>query len=287
MFDRSVLPCGQLISKYLDEMERIHRELRKYPSSDEVTWLTLEAHRDIAAAPDSEIGIRALFGDIFSWARFALSSTIYRTLNLLEGGIHAFNTRNYLSWVLLSRGLLEIAAIYHYYVKRVETLPLAGPQFSATALQQAENLFMSYVRGTRYDWDAMRRGVLGETHDSDQLPKEPSAVRVGRALKDLGRSDPRFRNVKGVYGLLSDFAHPNMGSHMTVMNVQTEKNSGHHQCVLSQTADAHRGEFVMVATLPVTTLALQKIGEMSRPIGHLVSRWLDLMDGKIVIDFAS
>lgn len=285
MFDRMLLPAGPHITPYLDEIERLHRQLAAYPVSDDISWLTVQAHRELVAASDREVTSRALFGDIFSWARFMLSSTVYRTLNLLDASVQAFNGSNYLAWVLLCRNLLELAAVFQYYARRVDDLRLVGPTFRATELQEAEQLLMRYARGTRYDWDALRRGLLGERHDASQYAKEPPAVRVGDALKDLAQVDSRFAEVKEVYGRFSDFAHPNMGSHMTVMDVQAEPTPGHHRCVLSSKPGALRGEFIMVATLPAATLALQKIAETLGPIGGIVSRWLDLMNGTVKSDF--
>jgi hypothetical protein len=183
--------------------------------------------------------------------------------------------------------LLELAAVFQYYARRVGKLQLVGPTFGATELQEAEQLLMRYARGTRYDWDALRRGILGERHDASQHAKEPPAVRVGDALKDLAQVDSRFTEVREVYGRFSDFAHPNMGSHMTVMDVQTEPTPGHHRCVLSSKPGALRGEFIMVATLPAATLALQKIAETLGPIGRIVSHWLNQTTGHSYTQAAS
>jgi hypothetical protein len=84
--------------------------------------------------------------------------------------------------------------------------------------------------------------------------------------------------------MLSDFSHPNMASHATVVEMPESEGKS---CIVNINPANLRGEFIMMATIPTVQLSLSNILEMIQSTGQLIKFWLERMDNseQIEIDF--
>jgi hypothetical protein len=140
-----------------------------------------------------------------------------------------------------------------------------------------------------------------ELNEGDWLgffPKSPEAsmIQFKRTLYEFEKDHflPHLQKLEWIadvelaYGMLSDFAHPNMASHATVVDRLAQKGDI-HRWRLTPHPGTERGEFIVFMTLPTVYRAFGTIVEMSIPAGRLLERWLDLMDDtdQVQIDFGT
>ncbi|MGH8065278.1 MAG: hypothetical protein ACRERE_08580 [Candidatus Entotheonellia bacterium] len=110
-----------------------------------------------------------------------------------------------------------------------------------------------------------------------------SAVNVRTALKHLAKRKGAFDGIEGVYAIYSDFAHPNMASHSTVVNVSPPDDEINN-VELCLHVDQPRGEFIIFATLNAICLCVQTVIELSMSLSLAFHFWNDeLMEGKVRI----
>lgn len=131
------------------------------------------------------------------------------------------------------------------------------------------------------------------TGDLDGLRKDLNAARSSRAinvltaLSHLAHRDDRFKDIEAAYHMLSDFAHPNMASHATVIEMPSAPRDK-HVCQLAAAPGALRGEFVAVISLPWISMGIGTMVELLLEVAPLLERWLGYVDDRVTIriDFA-
>lgn len=126
------------------------------------------------------------------------------------------------------------------------------------------------------------RGAGKEVH----LAESTSAVNVLTALDHLAKRDARYGDVRIGYDMLSDFTHPNMASHASVVEIPTEPGQM-HECQIAAQPGSPRSEFIMVVSLPWVFTGLGTIVELLIETAPLLERWLTYLEGdtRVTIDF--
>lgn len=267
----------------IEKIEEIYDILLKFPQRDKMQFFSIEEHNEIAEKGNLTEASMYLFSDAFNLLKFFFYTNIYKPTNITKGLIQAYNSQNYLVWIILSRSLLEYSAIFHYYKKKIDELNIQSTSIKFSELQEFEKILLKFVHGTRFNWQSLTQGKI------EELPKESSenytsAVNVLTAIEHLKKRDSRFKDVKFAYDMLSDFSHPNMASHTTVVEMpESEEKS----CIVNINPSNLRGEFIMIATIPTVQLSLGNILEMIQSTGQLIKFWLERIDSseQIEIDF--
>jgi hypothetical protein len=252
-----------------------------------VRFASLSFRQKTAEKADLQTVSLLQLGDLYNWLKFYFYTSMYKTRLLLEGLENAYNNQNLLVWVILGRAALEYSAVSYHFMRKLDQLDIQGPHFKASQLQALDELLTAYGQGTRFNWDSLMDGDLeGVRANAKGSDKQPQAVNVITALQHLSKRDQGYSDVELVYGMLSDFAHPNMASHSTVVD-RLAPEGEIHRWRLTPHPGTERGELIVFMTLPAISQAFGTIMEMAVPAGRLLERWLDLMDSSIQaqIDF--
>jgi hypothetical protein len=275
----------RVIAPSLDAIENAFNVLLALPGYDVVTFYNLEDHKRVLEH-DFQQGCKYLFSDVFNGLKFFWYATAYKTRQITTALVQAYNTNNFLPWLILGRSTLEYAAVSYYFVKKIQKLHLQGPNFAATQVRGLEDLMEQYARSSRFDWAALQAGETERLREKFNPPESAKAINVQTALSHLARRDERYKDVEIAYDMLSDFAHPNMGSHAAILEMPTESHNMHHNDVTAQPGPL-RGEFLMVVSLPWISMGVGTTVELLVGLNPLMKTWLDYMGGgtRITIDF--
>lgn len=276
----------RIIGPSLDAIENAYDVLCALPEYDSVTFFRLDDHQKAAEANDLQKGFFYLFLDVFNWLKFFWYTTVYKTRQLTTSLISAYNADNFLGWMVLGRSTLEYAAVSYYFVKKIKQLQLDGPHFAASQIKSLEDSMLQYAHGTRFDWQALLSGDRERLRQKVSSSASQQAVNVLTAISHLARRDARYKDIEVAYNMLSDFVHPNMASHATVLEMPTVPRDVHHTDIAAQPG-ALRGEFLMVLSLPWVSVGVGTTVELLTDVAPLVHRWLDYVDKgtQISIDF--
>lgn len=273
----------------LEKIEVIYDNLRQLPDHDEARFFSRAQHEEAAAKGDREIGSQYVLFDAFNWLKFLWYTNIFKTIKLVDGLVHAYNTGNHLVWNILARSTAEYSAVFYYYKKKLDQLDIDGPEFKASQLQAFEDLMLKYAHGTRFNWNDLIQGNVEKLAQTfADVESQPSAVNVLTALGHLKKRDDRFKDVEISYAMLSDFVHPNMASHGAVIAVPS-RDGAMHRCRLALDPGRSRGEFVLICSLAGVHLHLSNILELVIDLSKPISRWLQYIDGKerVTVDFTA
>lgn len=275
-----------MIAAALTAIENSYDVLLAMPQQDSVRFFSVEHHRRAAESGDAERASKELLSDVFNFLKFFWWTSAFKARQLTAALVHAYNTDNYLAWLILGRSSLEYAAVSHFFAKRILQRDWRGPAFAASEIKAIEDLLLRYAHGSRFNWADLLAGDRQKLGARFTPPASTTAVNVMSALDDLAKRDARYTDVRIGYEMLSDFAHPNMASHCSVIEMP-KKQSDFHQCEISATPGALRGEFLMVASLPWVSTGVGATVEVLVEMAPVVDRWLSLFDGieKISLDF--
>lgn len=93
--------------------------------------------------------------------------------------------------------------------------------------------------------------------------------------------------MKIAYEMLSDFAHPNMASHASVIEMPIKRNDM-HEVHMSVRPAALRGEFIMVVSVPWVSTSIGTTVELLVEMAPVLETWLNYLEGgeRVSIDFA-
>lgn len=266
------------IAPYLDALDEIIAALTVFPERHEIPYLEERslATRALGLPPDerTRVFVGMLATNILAFLEFFMFSNVLRVKLILKALSGAFNDRNYLAWTLLCRSAVEHCAVFSHYKTKLDQKQMQRGRFSTVDLEEIETVLKEYVQGTRYDWKELLEGK-----DPGEPKKTfPNAVNVLTAIDRLARCDTGLRDVRRMYDLLSDFCHPNMGSHMLVTGVPA---GGRDDVIIvTEVPEAPRGEFVMVATLPVVTACCRWMLELVGELEKIRTHWVDDIVGR-------
>jgi hypothetical protein len=90
--------------------------------------------------------------------------------------------------------------------------------------------------------------------------------------------------------MFSDFAHPNLASHTTVVNVSPadQRHDDIEHVEIALRVNQPRGEFIVFATLTAICLCTQTIIDLFITLSPVFHHWSDdLMEGRVRVRFDS
>lgn len=277
--DRVIGPC-------LAAIENAYEVLLAFPERDSARFFTLEDHQKAAESGHAERAFQQLFFDAYNWLKFFWYTSAFKARQLASALVSAYNRENFLAWLVLGRSSLEYAAVSYYFARKIGQFELRGPVFAASHLKAFEDLLLQYAHGTRFNWADLFAGNREGLAKKFTPTESSGAVNVLTALDHLARRDDRYRDVRIAYDMLSDFAHPNMASHASVMEMPTRAGDM-RECALAVKPASLRGEFIMVVTLPWVSTGVGTTVELLVEVAPLLEKWLEYLDGgqRITVDF--
>ena len=272
------------IGPSLDAIEHAYDVLLALPDADSISFFSLQDHEQAARA-GFERSCAYLFSDALNWLKFFWWSTAFKTRQITAALIREYNCDNYLAWMILGRSTLEQAAVAFHFVKKIKQLQLSGPHFAASEVKAFEDLMLEYAHGTRFNWTDLLNGSLKASGKKDfSSPSAPKAVNVLTALSHLAKRDQRYRDVEIAYAMLSDFAHPNMASHATVVEMPSRQ-AGGGQVEIAADPGPLRGEFIAVVSTPWVSTGVGTNVELLMELAPLLRAWADYIDSRAAVTF--
>lgn len=161
---------------------------------------------------DSYSAMFLYWKEIDNRIRFLWITMAYKTLSLLKGIVNLINQKNYLSALILTRSLLENAAVFHYYLWKI--IPtynkiMKDPMFQKIAKKEVQGVYISseledililYSHGTNLkEWT--------------ELNSKWKQKRIGEYMKFFD-SNKEYPEVYKYYSKLCEFVHPNIGTNI-------------------------------------------------------------------------
>ena len=271
----------------LEKIEMIYDALQRLPDKDEARFFSLVQHKYAAEHLSVQESNLYLISDAYNWLKFFWYANIYKTIKLIDGLIYAYNNQNHLTWMILSRAICEYSAVFYYYKKNIDNFKISSQTIKLSQYKELDGWMLKFTRGTRFNWAELFQGDIEKLAETYSFINEKStAVNVLTALEHLKKRDERFRDVETTYAMLSDFAHPNMASHCTVIDVPSAKRL-EHVSILTANPNSKRGEFIVIFSIGAVHLFLSNIMELIIQLAEPIERLLDIIEGKehITIDF--
>jgi hypothetical protein len=276
----------RIIAPSLEGIERAYDVLLALPERDTTRFFKVDDHQTAADMNDLSRAYSQVFLDAYNWLKLFWYSSAYKARQLTDALVQSYNTDNFLAWLILGRSTLEYAAVTYYFVKKLNRLQLGGPRFAASHLKAFDDLMLQYCHGTRFNWPDLLAGNREKLMKDFNSTESSKAVNVLTALSHLARRDERYKDVEIAYQMLSDFAHPNMASHATVVEMPAAQD-GMHKCGIAVRPSALRGEFIMVVSLPWVAMGIGTTVELLVEVAPLIETWLSYIDecASVTIDF--
>ena len=157
------------------------------------------------------------------YARNLISSYVSKYADLSSGVLTAIDQRNYLSYALCGRALIETTAILRYYLMEMYKPLLDRGELDRDGFRRLIDIDDEYLLGGNFDWESFllkRYSILVKNVESQGKHKSnnfsqrdpgalPKQVRIGTCIKKWARQTPA---VQVAYDLFCDLVHPNLGS---------------------------------------------------------------------------
>jgi len=276
----------RVIGPSLTAIENSYDVLLAFPEQDSARFFKLEDHQKAVDISDVEQACLHLLSDVYNWLKFFWWTSAFKARQLAAALVQSYNSDNHLAWLILGRSSLEYAAVSHYFFKKISQLQVQGPVFAMSHLKDMEDLLLQYAHGTRFNWQDLFSGNREALEKKFTPTESTSAVNVLTALNHLAKRDGRYKDVKIGYDMLSDFAHPNMASHASVIEMPTEPGQM-HECQIKAQPGSLRGEFIMVVSLPWVSMGIGTTLELLVETAPLLETWLAYLEGgtRVTIDF--
>lgn len=162
-------------------------------------------------------------GELLFTAYIAFAVAVYtEKFKQLYGSIaDSLNHRRYLLYAQSGRSILENAATIRYYARHKDLIALREAKRQGSipkpTLDAAITAVDRLIRGNRFSWDAFISGKFGEL---SKVPSGPQQVHVQACLDNWYKESPP---IEGLYHLMCDLVHPNLGSNLTVIRTHEGK----------------------------------------------------------------
>lgn len=122
---------------------------------------------------------------------------------------------------LALRGVIEHIAHYQLLLKRLNEYRVPEAFDDANVLLgEILNLLMKSTYATRVDWNALFTGDPDENIEKNKLKYEPLTNRADRTaegvMKAVDALGKKVKGTRGVYDVLCEFTHPNVGNLLAV-----------------------------------------------------------------------
>lgn len=216
--------------------------------------------------------------NVSGWLGFFVYTNAYRVHQILRALINSLNTKSYVPAVILSRSLMEYAATLDYHARQL------NPKFqeldqilsNPNKLETKESLIAAigqlieilkicrrYSRLTRFNWDAYAKGDLENFfRDWTYVDEGDKQINIVTLIDKIPQKD---NGVRFFYDMLSDFAHPNLGSLALIMDNASRINSNKAKYALSRDTVNEELLGMVVHCIAIPTKVSLKI----------ITHWLD------------
>lgn len=152
-----------------------------------------------------------------SYVAFAIAVYMAKFRQLYESIAESLNYSHYLIYAQSARSILENTATVRYYSRHSDLIAIRnarrkGP-IPIPVLEKSIATVDRLVRGNRFSWQAF---VSKKFDELSNVPDDTkiAQVHVQTCLDNWYKESPQ---VKGLYDLLCEFVHPNLGSNLTVI----------------------------------------------------------------------
>lgn len=161
----------------------------------------------------------------------------------------------------------------NYFDQKLKTHDLLRTDFTHEEIRNIEDILIQYSHGTRFDWNSLIEGDFEKLKKKFEAKGEfRQAINVVTTIDKLKKVRPAFHDVRTVYDILSDFAHPNMGSHSIFIDLP-DKIQDPMPNHLSLNVNHQRGEFIIVTSLEQITICLAYCGHLLQETAKVLKVW--------------
>jgi hypothetical protein len=239
-----------------------------------------------APAGRAEAGAFALVANVAEVLRFFLFSNVFKARSLIEGLAASLASNNFLVWTLTGRSVIEHAAVFAAYARKLDHLGVSAERPEISGIGQMHECLTEYTNGTRFDWEALLRGDYRALAERSGGTIQDKAMNVLTAIDHLARTAPVLSPCRTWYDLLSDFAHPNMASHSLYMGhttLRTTEGVQVYDIACDASTPRERALFVLQLTLPPIAISLGVIERHVRSVCEVAALWEARTRGRATI----
>lgn len=158
-----------------------------------------------------------------SYVAFAVAVYMAKFKQLYESVADSLNHSRYLVYAQAGRSILENTATIRHYSRHRDLVAIREARRQGSipthVLEKAITTVDRLVRGNRFTWQAFVSNKFNELSGVPDYP-EMAQVNVQTCLANWYKESPQ---IKGLYDLLCDLVHPNLGSNLTVIRSYDDK----------------------------------------------------------------
>ncbi len=171
--------------------------------------------------------IENLARNVCAWQGYFIYSNAYKTHQILSAMVESLNSSKYVPAVTLARSLMEHAATIYDQGKQIfskfkdisnEINQNKGGVSKRTIILMVETIRLcrKFGRLTRFNWRDYMKGDLESFYENwSRVEPEYLQTNVSTLIKKLPQEE---KGAVFFYNMLSDFAHPNLGSQLLVID---------------------------------------------------------------------
>jgi hypothetical protein len=277
-FDRSIFSADSIdkyFEKYISQIENLYHNFSKVPEKYTIYFLSEKEFKKLLNNPKKiQEATAHIVHEIYGRLQFLLFTNLFKWIKYIESLVYSWNTQNYLGWVLFGRATIELCAVFNYFDQKLNKFDLLKTDYTQEELQSIENILIQYSHGTRFDWDALIEGNFEKLKEMFEAKGEfRQAINVLTTIDHLSKLRLAFHDVRTVYDILSDYAHPNMGSHSIFLNMP-DKIEDPMPNIIALNVNKRRGEFIIVTSLEQITMCLIYVGHLVQKFSEVLGVWL-------------
>jgi hypothetical protein len=276
-FNRSIFPADSVekyFETYLCQIEKLYHDFSKMPERQTIYFLSEKEFKKLLKNPQKIKEATAyIVYEVYNRFQFLFFTNLFKLLKYIESLIYSWNSQNYLGWVLFGRAVIELCAVFNYFDQKLNKYDLLRTDFTHEEISNIENILIQYSHGTRFDWNALIEGDFEKLKQEFEAKGEfRQATNVLTTIDKLKKLGPAFHDVRTVYDILSDYAHPNMGSHSIFIDLphKIQDPMPNH---LSLNVNQQRGEFIIVTSLVQITICLTYCGHLLQELAKVLKVW--------------
>ena len=146
-------------------------------------------------------------------------------VNLLDAVIYSIDTGNQLVALTCFRSIIEHIAHFHWSLDRLRKFEIPSIENDAAALAlRIDESLAKDIFGGRINWNALIGGsvddALKKRSRYEYKPEDKRLDRTAEGIMDLIDSlGKKVKHIRGVYEVLCEFAHPNVGTLLIISQV--------------------------------------------------------------------
>ena len=271
---------------FLDQLKQASERLDQFDDERELV-LHKQLSPDKLGDDRNEVFLNLLRNQR-GWLDFFIHTHVYKVKQLVRRLEEDLNANKYLTAASASRAIVEHTASLNYYLEKhisplFEKLQNIDPEANFPAfVQNTVELIrglMKYAKATRFNWKSLVEGNLEKFYESwDEVDESIEQVNILTMVDKLPQDE---RGARFFYEMLSDFLHPNVGSHLLfVDDVSHSEDTVKYTLRSEPRNDELLLAFLHVVSIPVKTslpLFVDLVGGLSDNLRELENT-LDRME---------